>query len=158
MPASTNLFVTRAVDFTVRDESSPPNEIYLIYLLSAEEDIPQSIIQLNGAVEQLKSYCKSYVAASIIAIAARFQETASDNHLGRPRTQNPGLQKATLARFKKAVPGLSKGKTLMVEMKAATEDRIKMTAGLYLLSKYKRGPEVMKKVTSINYLMNIERL
>ncbi len=159
MPTLINHFVTRAVIFTVSDNLSLSNEIYLIYLSSAEEDIPQSIIKLDGAAEQLKVYRKSGVAASIIAIAAGFQETASDNRLGRPRTQNPGLQKATLARFKKPAPGLSKGKTLMAEMKAATEgmDRIKITAGLYLLSKYKRGPEVMKKVTSSNYLVNIER-
>jgi hypothetical protein len=162
MPILSNRFATRVVIFMVRDNSSPSNEIYLICLSSAQEDIPQSIIQLDGAAEQLKVSRKSDVVTEIIAIAAGFQETASDNRLGRPRTQNPGLQKATLARFKKPAPGLSKGKTLMAEMKAAATDghtgRIKITAGLYLLSKYKRGPEVMKKVMSLYYPMSVKRL
>jgi len=77
---------------------------------------------------------------------------ASDNCLGRPRTQNASLQKATVARFKLPAPGLSKGKTLIEEMKAAKDKagRIKITAGFYLLSKDKRGAEVMKKVISLS--------
>jgi hypothetical protein len=81
-------------------------------------------------------------------LAAGFQSIASDNRLGRLRTQNTSLQKAALSRFKKPAPGLSKGKTLMAEMKAAKDDagRIKIMAGLYLISKNKSGTEIMKKV------------
>ena len=145
--------------FMVRDGSSAYIEIYVIFLSSVEEDIPQSIFKLDGAMDQLDTYRKSDVAAGIIAIAARFQDTASDNRLGRPRTQNAGLQKATLSRFKKPAPGLSKGKTLLAEMKAANNEagRTKITAGLYLLSKHKRGAEVMKKVMSLKFLMSVER-
>lgn len=139
-----------AANFTVRGNSHASIETYVICLSSVEEDIPQTIFELDGAAEQLSAYRKSDVAAEIIAIAARFQDTASDNRLGRPRTQNANLEKAALSRFKKLAPGLSKGKTLMAEMKAAAKGeagRIKITAGLYLLSKYKRGgAEVMKRV------------
>jgi hypothetical protein len=97
---------------------------------------------------QLGSYQKSDVASEIMELAAGFQSIASDNHLGRLRTQNTSLQKAALSRFKKPAPGLSKGKTLMAEMKAVKDDagRIKITAGLYLISKNKSGTEIMKKV------------
>jgi len=44
----------------------------------------------------------------------------------------------------------------MAEIKAARNDpgRIKVTAGLYLLSKTKSGAETMKKVRLINSMMN----
>jgi len=134
--------------FTVRNNLSV-YEIYVICLPLAEADIPQSIFKLVGAAEQLSSYPKSDVAAAeIIELAAGFQSIASDKRLGRPRTQNTNLQKATLSRFKKAAPGLSKGKTLLAEIKAAKNDtgRIKVTAGLYILSKNKSQTDVMKKV------------
>jgi hypothetical protein len=151
MPTLSNRYVDLAVNFMVRDNSSASIKIHAICLSSVEEDVPQSIFKLEGAVEQLNTYQKSDVAAEIIAVAARYQYTASDNRLGRPRTQNAGLQKATLSRFKKPAPGLSKGKTLLAEMKAASNEagRIKITAGLYLLSKHKRNAEVMTKVKSI---------
>jgi hypothetical protein len=151
MPTSSNRYVVLAAIFTVRDNSNTFIEIYVICLSLVEEDIPQHIFQLDGVVEQLRTYRKSDIAAELITVAARFQETASDNRLGRPRTQNASLQKATLSRFKKLAPGLSKGKTLMAEMKAAKDEtgRIKITAGLYLLSKQKHGAEVMKKVSVI---------
>jgi hypothetical protein len=147
MPTLSNRYVMLAANFTVRGNSHASIETYVICLSSVEEDIPQTIFELDGAAEQLSAYRKSDVAAEIIAIAARFQDTASDNRLG---TQNANLEKAALSRFKKPAPGLSKGKTLMAEMKAAAKGeagRIKITAGLYLLSKYKRGgAEVMKRV------------
>ncbi|KAF8631327.1 hypothetical protein AX17_005133 [Amanita inopinata Kibby_2008] len=117
-----------------------------------EEAIPQSILKLNGAMEQLGSYQKSDVASEIFELAAGFQSVASDNRLGCPRTQNTSLQKAALSRFKEPAPGLSKGKTLLAEMKAAKDDsgRIKITAGLYLISKNKSGTEIMKKVMLLN--------
>jgi hypothetical protein len=113
-----------------------------------EEAIPQSILKLDRAMDQLGCYQKSDVTSKLIELTAGFQSIASDNNLGHPRTQNSSLQKAVLSRFKKPVPGLSKGKTLMVEMKAAKDDagRIKITAGLYLISKNKSGTELMKKV------------
>jgi len=124
--------------------------LYIICLSSVEEDIPQSIFKLDRVVKQLSTYWKSDVAAEIIAIAARFQDTASDNCLGCLRTQNTSLQKAALSQFKKPATGLSKGKTLMAEIKAAKDDvgRMKITAGLYLLFKYKTHTKVMKKVMS----------
>ena len=153
MPTLSNRYAMLAANFTVRDNLSASIEIYVICLSSVEADVPQSVFKLDGVVEQLSDYRKSDVAAGIIAIAARFRDTASDNRLGRPRTQNAGLQKATLSRFKKPAPGLSKGKTLLAEMKVARDDagRIKITAGLYLLSKYKHGAETMKKVMSSNF-------
>ena len=125
-------------------------DIYVICLLLAKEDIPPSVYRLVGVAEQLDNYSKSDVAADIIEVAARFRSIASDNRLGRPRTQNTNLQKAALSRFKKPAPGLSKGKTLMAEINAAKFDagKIKVTAGLYVLSKNKSSvrAEIMKKV------------
>jgi hypothetical protein len=103
-------------------------------------------------MEQLSGYQKSDVASEILDLAAGFQSIASDNRLGRPRTQNTSLQKTVISRFKKPAPGLSKGKTLMAEMKTAKDDtgRIKITAGLYLISKNRSGTETMKKVMYLN--------
>ena len=145
-----NRCVVLVANYMVRDFVNTSIEINTVFLPSGEEDIPQAIFKLEGAVEQLNSFRKSDVAADIIANAARFKSTASDNRLGRLRTQNASLQKATLARFKKSAPGLSKGKTILAEMKAASNEpgRIKITARLYLLSKCKRGVEVITKVTS----------
>ena len=84
-----------------------------------------------------------------------FQSKASNHRLGQPRAQNPSLHNSTVmsvnSRFKKPAPGVSKGKTLLAEMKAAKEDsgRIKITAGLYMLSRGKNGAETMKKVLVI---------
>ena len=98
-------------------------------------------------MDQLGSHRKSDVVSEIIELAARFQSIASDNRLGRPRTQNTSLQKASSLRFKKPAPGVSKGKMILVEMKAAKDNvRIKITAGLYLISKNKSRMEIMKKV------------
>ena len=122
--------------------------------LSVEaENIPQSVLKLDGAMDQLGGYQKSDVASDMIELAARFQSIASDNRLGHPRTQNTSLQKAVLSCFKKPAPGLSKGKTLMAEMKAVKEDpsRIKITAGLYLISKNKSSAEIMKKVMLLKF-------
>jgi hypothetical protein len=59
-----------------------------------------------------------------------------------------------LSCFKKPAPGLSKGKTLMAEMMSAKDNagRIKITAGLYLISRNKSGTEVMKKVMLLKSL------
>jgi hypothetical protein len=48
----------------------------------------------------------------------------------------------------------------MAEMKAAKDEtgRIKITAGLYLLSKQKHGAEVMKRVSIIELSDECERL
>jgi len=118
-----------------------------------EEAIPRVILKLDGAMDQLSSYRKSDVTSEIFELAAGFQSVASDNRLGRPRTQNTSLQKAAPSRFKKPAPGLSKGKTLMAEMKAAKDNtgRIKITAGLYLISKNKSGTEVMKKIPQVYF-------
>lgn len=137
--------------FMVRDSNlSVSVKIYVVCLPIADAEAPPSILKLVGAIEQLNNYRKSDVAAHIIELAARFQSVASDNRLGRPRTQNTSLQKAALSRFKKPAPGLSKGKTLMAEIKAAKNEagKIKITAGLYILSKNKTGTraEIMKKV------------
>jgi len=111
-------------------------------------------------MDQLGTHRKSDVASEIIELATGFQSIASDNRLGRPRTQNASLQKASLARFKKPAPGLSKGKTLMAEMKAAKDNasRIKITSGLYLISQNRSGAEIMKKVKSIKFSMCAESL
>jgi hypothetical protein len=117
-----------------------------------EETIPQSVIRIDGAVAQLNSHKKSDLASEILNLAAEFQSKASDNRLGQPRAQMPSLQKTvnSLARFKKPAPGISKGKLILAEMKAAKEDsesgRIKITAGLYMLLRAKNGAEMMKKV------------
>jgi hypothetical protein len=113
-----------------------------------EEAIPQAILKLDRAMDQLGHYRKSDVTSKIIELAAGFQSIASDNRLGCPRTQNTSLQKAALSCFKKPAPGLSKEKMLMAEMKAAKDNagRIKITTGLYLISKNKSGTKLMKKV------------
>ena len=108
------------------------------------------------------SYRKSDEAAEIIELAAGFQSIASDKRLGHPRTQNTNLQKVALLCFTKPAPGLSKGKTLMAEIKAAKNDagRIKVTAGLYLLFKNKSSAhaETMKKVMLLNYMKDTATL
>jgi hypothetical protein len=91
MPTLSNRYVVLAAIFTVRDNSNASIEICVISLSLVEEDISQNIFQLDGVMEQLRTHRKSDVAAEIIKIAARFQETASDNCLGRPRTQNASL-------------------------------------------------------------------
>ena len=113
-----------------------------------EEAIPQSILKIDGALTQLNGHKKSDLASEILNLAAGFQSKASNNRLGQPRAQNPSLhwQKAVISRFKGPAPGISKGKTILAEMKAAKEDsaglgRIKITAGLYMLSRAKNGRE-----------------
>ena len=55
-----------------------------------------------------------------------------------------------MSRFKKPAPGISKGKTLLAEMKAAKDDtpgKIRITASLYVISpKSKGGIETMRRV------------
>ena len=115
-----------------------------------QEAIPQSVLRIDGALAQLNSHKKSDLASEILDLAAGFQSRASNNRLGQPRAQNPSLQKTVNSRFKMPAPGVSKGKMLLAEMKAAKEDselgRIKITAGLYMLSRAKNGTEMMKKV------------
>lgn len=110
-------------------------------------------MRIDGALTQLNSHKKSDLANEILSLAADFQSKASNNRLGQPRAQNPSLQKTVTSRFKKPAPGVSKGKTLLAEMKAAKQDsgseRIKITAGLYILSRAKNGTETMKKVIFI---------
>ena len=112
-------------------------------------------------MEQLTGYQKSDVTSEILELAARFQSIASDNHLGHPWTQNTSLQKSANSHFKKPAPELSKGKTrLLAEMKMAKVDasRIKITAGLYLISKNKSGNEMMKKVMWSKLLKHVKCL
>ena len=117
-------------------------------LLVDEEAIPQSILKLDGAMEQLSGYQKSDIPSEILDLAAGFQSIASDNHLGCLQTQNTSHQKTMISHFKKPAPKLLKGKTLMAEMKSAKDDagRIKITARLYLISKNRSGTKTMKKV------------
>lgn len=124
--------------------------IYIHALLADEETIPQGILQLDGALAQLTKHQKSDFASEIFQIAAGYQSQASDNRLGLPRTQNASLQKTIInSRFKKPAPGISKGKTLLAEMNTKKEEagRVKVTAGLYVVSKKKGGADIMKKVT-----------
>jgi hypothetical protein len=120
------------------------------------EAIPQSIIRIDGALAQLNSYKKSDLASEILDLAADFQSKASNNRLGLPRAQNPSLQKT---RYKNPGPGIAKGKMIVAEMKAAktredsSSGRIKITAGLYMLSRAKNGAETMKKVIILLLLM-----
>jgi hypothetical protein len=125
--------------------------------LVEEESIPQSIIKIDGAVAQLNGHKKSDLASEILNLATDFQSKASNNRLGQPRAQNTSLQKAVTSRFKTPAPGLSKGKTILAEMKSAREDsgRIKITAGLYMLSMAKNGAEMMKKVILFKLLLLI---
>ena len=110
-------------------------------LVVDEEAIPQSILKIDGALAQLNSHKKSDLAAEILNLAAGFQSKASDNCLGQPRAQNSSLHNTVNSRFKKPAPGVSKGKMLLAKMKAAkSEDLrwIKITAGLYMLSRTKK--------------------
>jgi hypothetical protein len=120
-----------------------------------EEAIPQSILRIDGAITQLKGHKKSDLASEILNLAADFQSKASNNRLGQPRAQNTSLQKTVISRYKNPAPGVSKGKMLLAEMKAAKEDsgsgRIKITAGLYMLSRAKNGAEMMRKVILLYY-------
>ena len=120
-----------------------------------EEAIPQSVLRIDGALAQLKGHKKSDLASEILNLSADFQSKASNNRLGQPRAQNPSLHKAISSRFKNPAPGISKGKIILAEMKAAKEDsgRVKITAGLYMLSRAKNGTEIMKKViySSLSY-------
>jgi hypothetical protein len=119
-------------------------------LLDDEETIPQDVLKLDGALAQLTKHQKSDFASEIFQIAAGYQRQVSDNRLGLPRTQNTSLQKITSSRhgFIKAKPGISKGKTILAEMNTKKEEagRVKVTAGLYVVSKKKDGGEIMKKV------------
>jgi hypothetical protein len=126
-----------------------PSIIYIHLFLADEETIPQGVLQLDGALAQLAKHHKSDFASEIFQIAAGYQSQASDNRLGLPRTQNASLQKATNSRFKKAAPGISKGKTLLAEMNTKKEEagRVKVTAGLYMVFKKKGGnTDIMKRV------------
>ena len=62
--------------------------------------------------------------------------------------------------LQKAAPGVSKGKMLMAAMKAAkyVAGRIKITTGLYVISKSKSGAKMMKKVMLLKFLNCIEYL
>lgn len=119
------------------------------------EAIPQSILKIDGALTQLNGHKKSDLASEILNLAAGFQSKASNNRLGLPRAQNPSLHNSTVnSRFKKPAPGISKGKMILAEMKAAAKEdspagRIKITASLYMLSRAKNGAETMKKVLVI---------
>jgi hypothetical protein len=110
------------------------------------------VIQLDGALAQLTKHQKSDFASQI---AAGYQSQASDNRLGLPRTQNKSLQKTISSRFKKPAPGISKGKTLLAEINTKKEEagRVKVTAGLYVVSKRKDGTGVMKQVNTQISLM-----
>jgi hypothetical protein len=124
----------------------------VLVILADKETIPQSVLQLDGALAQLTGHQKSDFASEIFQIVAGYQSHASDNCLGLPRTQNASLQKTTNSRFKKAAPGISKGKMLLAEMKMKKEEagRVKITAGLYIVSKNKGGTGIMKKVSLLD--------
>ena len=125
-----------------------------------EEAIPQNILRIDGALAQLNSHKKSDLVSEILNLAAGFQSKVSNSRLGQPRAQNPSFQKTVVnlnSRFKKHAPGISKGKMVLAEMKAAEKEgsesgRIKITAGLYMLSRAKNGAEMMKKVIIYNRL------
>ena len=124
---------------------------YHYWLIADGEPIPQSILDLNGALVQLTGHRKSDFASEILDVAAEFQRKASDNRLGLPRTQNTSLQKAATLRFKKPAPGISKGKTLLAEIKAAKDDadtgKIRITSSLYVIhSKSKGSTDTMRRV------------
>ena len=127
----------------------------MVGLVKEDAIIPQSIIRMDGAVAQLNGHKKSDLASEILNIAADFQSKASNNRLGQPRAQNPSLQKSRF-NLKNPGPGIAKGKMILTEMKAAAKEdfhRIKITAGLYLLSRAKNGVEMMKKVLISPLLM-----
>ena len=117
----------------------------MVGLVKEDAIIPQSIIRMDGAVAQLNGHKKSDLASEILNIAADFQSKASNNRLGQPRAQNPSLQKSRF-NLKNPGPGIAKGNMILTEMKAAAKEdfhQIKITAGLYLLSRAKNGVEMM---------------
>ncbi|KAJ7138884.1 hypothetical protein C8R46DRAFT_1234129 [Mycena filopes] len=95
------------------------------------DSIPKAIFELPGASEQLLSFQTSDFTAQLWEVAQGYKKTASDHRLGLPRTQNPSLQKAALAAVptKKAAPGISKGATILQEMKDKREQgkKVKFT-------------------------------
>jgi hypothetical protein len=110
-----------------------------------EEAIPQSILRIDGAIAQLKGHKKSDLAFEILNLAADFQSKASNNRLGQPRAQNTSLQKTVISRYKNPAPGVSKGKMLLAEMKAAKEDSGSGWIRLLLASTCSRGRKMVQK-------------
>ena len=98
-----------------------------------------------------KKIYKSDFATEIFQIAPGYQRQASDNCLGLPQTQNTSLQKIISSRrgLMKPLLGITKGKKILNEMNTKKEEagRVKVTAGLYVVSKKKGGGDIMKKVS-----------
>ena len=75
----------------------------------------------------------------------------TNNCLGLSQTQNTSLQKIISSRrgLMKPLLGITKGKKILNEMNTKKEEagRVKVTAGLYVVSKKKGGGDIMKKVS-----------
>ncbi|KAJ6590935.1 hypothetical protein DFH09DRAFT_1273648 [Mycena vulgaris] len=115
------------------------------FKLAKAESAPRSIIDVSGAFEQIQGFQASNFISEFWELAQGYKQTASDTHLGLPRTQNSNLQKTHPAShsgsvrgqlhaktLEKAIPGIAKGMTRVEEMKdtKARGKRIKMIISL----------------------------